>query len=149
MKLLLLCALALVAPVLLATEDPVIAALRVADDERVAATHAGDRQRLEAIYASELHYAHSSGKVDNRAEHIDLLVQKKGSYARHEYAQREFRLIGPGAAIMLGRVLIHSTSKGKAQTSDVNYLAVWRLEQGHWRFAAWQACKNPPAESRK
>ena len=148
MKTLLFSLLALLASALRAAEDPVIAALRAADDERVAATQAGDRKRLEAIYASDLHYAHSSGKVDDLAAHLDLLATRKTVYEKYEYARREFRLQGPGVAIMLGRVIIHSNRNGVPQSNDVNFLAVWRLEQGKWRFAAWQACKNPPAEGR-
>jgi uncharacterized protein (TIGR02246 family) len=132
-----------------AADDTLIAAVRAADDERVAATMAGDRARLEAIYADDLSYAHSSGKVDNKAVHVETIAKRTNAYEKFDYRVREFRLAGPGVVLMTGRVIIHSSgAKGKDQ-NDVNFLAVWREEQGRWRFLAWQACKNPPVEPAK
>jgi ketosteroid isomerase-like protein len=122
------------------------AAVRAADDGRVAATIAGDRAQLAAIYSDDLRYAHSNGKIDNKAEHADGIAKRTSVYERFDYVTREFRLAAPGVMLMLGRVVIHSTNaKGKNQ-NDVNFLAVWREEQGRWRLLAWQAAKNlPPA----
>lgn len=149
MKTLLCSLLALCASALWAAEDPSIAALRAADDERVAATQAGDRKRLEAIYASDLHYSHSNGKIDNQASYIESLVKKTTVYEKYDYVRREFRLMAPGVAVMIGRVLVQSTSNGTRQNNDLNFLGVWRLDQGKWRFTAWQSCKNPPPEAKK
>jgi hypothetical protein len=149
MKTLLLALLAFCTAALRAAEDPAIAALRAADDERVAATQAGDRKRLEAIYAADLHYSHSNGKIDTQASYVESLVKKTTVYEKYDYVRREFRLMGPGVAIMIGRVLVQATSNGTRQNNDLNFLGVWRLEQGKWRFTAWQSCKNPPPESKK
>jgi len=128
----------------LAADESAIAAVRAADDERVAATQTGDRARLAAIYSDDLHYVHSSGKSDNKAEHVDGLVKRTTRYEKFDYQTREFRPAGPGVMLMTGRVVIHSTNaKGKNQ-NDVNFLAVWRLEHGQWKFLAWQAAKNLP-----
>lgn len=142
MRILIVFLLTFGAAVLCAGEDPVIAALRAADEERIAATQSGDRKRLEAIHTSDLHYAHSSGKVEDFATHIDALVKKKPVYEKYEYVGRQFRLLAPGVAMMLGRVVIVSISDGTRQTNDLKFLSIWRLEQGQWRFAAWQGCKN-------
>jgi len=47
---------------------------------------------------------------------------------------------------MKGRVLVHMKSKttGQKLVNDLNYLAVWREENGKWRFLAWQSCRNVP-----
>ena len=129
-----------------ATDDGLVAAVRAADDGRVAATIAGDRERLAAIYSDDLRYAHSNGKIDNKAEHADGIAKRTSVYERFDYVTREFRLAAPGVMLMSGRVVIHSTNaKGKNQ-NDVNFLAVWREEQGGWKLLAWQAAKNlPPA----
>ena len=149
MKALLYSLLVLCSCVLRAAEDPVIATLRAADDERVAATRAGDRKRLEAIYAGDLHYSHSNGKIDDQASYIESLVKKTTVYEKYDYVRREFRLMGPGVAVMIGRVLVQSTSNGTRQNNDLNFLGVWRLDQGKWQFAAWQSCKNLPPEAKK
>ncbi len=130
-----------------AADAKLVAALRAADDERVAATKAGDRQRLEAIYSKDLHYAHSSGKIDNQASYIESLVKRTTIYEKYDYQTREFRLVAPGVATMTGRVLINATANGEKVSNDLNILAVWREEGGKWRFFAWQSCKNPPANA--
>jgi ketosteroid isomerase-like protein len=141
----LLILLALVSVVARAADPALLAALRAADDERVAATRAGDRRRLEAIYSPDLHYAHSNGKIDTRASYIESLVQRSTVYEKYDYQTRDFRPAGPGIVLMTGRVLIQSTSAGGRQNNDLNFLGVWREENGRWRFLAWQSCKNPPA----
>jgi ketosteroid isomerase-like protein len=137
----LLCGLAVTAS---AADSSVVAAVRAADDERVAATIAGDHARLAAIYSDDLRYVHSSGKIDNKAEHADGLAKRASVYEQFDYQTREFRLAAPGVMLMSGRVVIHSTNaKGKNQ-NDVNFLAVWREEHGQWKLLAWQAAKNLP-----
>jgi ketosteroid isomerase-like protein len=132
-----------------AADDKLIAAVRAADDERIAATQAADAKRLAAVYSDALHYAHSSGKVDTKASQIKGITTGGNKYERFEHKERTFVPAGPGVVLMKGRVLIHmSNATGKA-VNDLNYLAVWREEQGRWRFLAWQSCKNPPAEAKQ
>jgi len=128
----------------LAADDSVVAAVRAADDERVAATIAGDHARLSAVYSDDLRYVHSNGKIDNKAEHADGLAKRASVYERFDYQTRDFRLAGPGVMVMSGRVVIHSTNATGKNQNDVNYLAVWREEQGRWKLLAWQAAKNLP-----
>jgi hypothetical protein len=47
---------------------------------------------------------------------------------------------------MAGRVLVQTRTAGL----DLNFLAIWRLEKGAWRFVAWQSANNPaPATPKK
>ena len=133
-------------------DDKIIAAVRAADDERVAATKAGDAARLQASYSDDLHYAHSSGKVDTKASQIQGITTGGNRYDSFEYKDRTFVPAAPGIVLMKGRVLVHMSNKqsGQKTTNDLNYLAVWREEKGKWRFLAWQSCKNPePATPKK
>lgn len=132
-----------------AADSALVAAVRAADDERVSATMAGDRARLAAIYSDDLHYAHSSGKIDNKAVHIETIAKRTNRYEKFDYVVRDFRLAGPGVMLMTGRVVIHSSGAKGRNENDVNFLAVWREEKGRWRFLAWQAGKNPPAGAAK
>jgi hypothetical protein len=136
--------LALVLVSLRAAEDPVIAAVRAADDERVAAMKSADRARLEAIFSDGLRYAHSSGKVDTKTSYIESIVHHTSVYETYDYSARNFVPAGPGVVLMNGRVLIQSRSGGQQTLLDLNFLAVWRQENGQWHFFAWQSCKNPP-----
>jgi hypothetical protein len=127
-----------------AADDKVIAAVKAADAERVAATKAGDGARLEAIFSDELHYAHSSGHVDTKASYIKSLTSHSTVYESYDYKEQNFLPAGPGVVLMTGRVLSHTRNASGTNELDLNFLGVWREENGKWRFLAWQSCKNPP-----
>ncbi len=128
-----------------ATDEKLIAMVSAADDERQAATIAGDPARLEAIFSDELRYAHSSGKIDTKASYIDSLVSHQTVYESFEYRERTFLPVAPGIVLMSGRVFVHAHNGEQKVALDLNFLAVWREENGHWRFLAWQSCRNPAA----
>lgn len=137
--------IALASPLgLRASDDAVIAAVRAADDERTAATVAADPARLDAIFSDQLHYAHSNGVIDTKASYVDSLVSGRSDYVSFEHLRREFVPAGPGIVLMQGRAIVKAGAPGKANALDLNYLAVWREENGQWRFLAWQSCRNPP-----
>lgn len=142
LRLLLLLAAATAA--LHAADDAVIVAVRAADDERVAATRAADRARLEAVFSDELHYAHSSGKIDTKASYVDSIINRTSVYASYDYVRRDFIRAADGVVLMPGRVRINAGTATETNLLDLNFLAVWRLENGKWRFLAWQSCRNPP-----
>jgi len=124
--------------------DKIIAAVRAADDERIAAMKAGDRGRLTAIFSDGLRYAHATGKIDTKASYTEALVSHATVYDTYDYTERKFLPAAPGIVLMTGRVLIHSRNGTEKVENDLNFLAVWREEDGQWRFLAWQSCKNPP-----
>jgi hypothetical protein len=125
--------------------ERIVAAVRAADDERIAATIAADRARLEAVYSDQLHYSHSNGRVDSKASQIQGIVGGANRY-NLEYKERKFAPAAPGIVLMTGRMLMHLTSRegGQKTTLDLNFLAVWREENGRWRFLAWQSCRSSP-----
>jgi hypothetical protein len=145
--------LLLVAPPLRAAESsasfsytvdaPTLAAVTAADDERVAASIAKDKARLDAIFSDELHYAHSNGAIDTKASYVDSIVAGRSVYEAYEYKSRTFMPAAPGVVLMKGRAIIHSRNASGPNLIDLNFLAVWRNENGKWRFLAWQSCRNP------
>jgi len=121
------------------------AALTAADDARLVATKAGDAARLGTLLSDDLHYAHSNGKLDTKASLIAALSSRTSVYESFDYKERKFTLVGAGLATMTGRVLVKVGPAGKPNDLDLSYLAIWREENGQWRFLAWQSCKIPPA----
>jgi hypothetical protein len=120
-----------------------LAALQAADDARVAAMKSANRERLGAIFSDELHYAHSTGEVDSKASFIDKLTSGKTKYVAMEYEKRDFTLPARGMALMTGRVHIRAVMGENTTDAVLAFLAAWRLEEGEWRFLAWQSCKLP------
>lgn len=126
-----------------ARDAEIIAAVIAADNERIAATSAADPARLETILSDELRYAHSNGAVDHKASTIDLLVSRRTVYRKFDYKERTVLPAAPGIALMSGRVVVDLLIGERTQEIDLNYLAVWRNENGKWRFLSWQSCRNP------
>jgi len=131
--------------------DPTpLPALKAADDERVAATVAADKGRLAEIFSDDLRYAHASGAVDTKTSYTDALVSGRLKYVSIDYEQRDFTFPAPDIALMTGRAHIKVTSATGGIDNYMGFLAVWRQENGHWRFLAWQSCKLPsPASETK
>jgi hypothetical protein len=136
-------ALALVAP-LRAADDARVAKLTATDDDRIAATRSGDRAKLSAIFSDELHYSHSNGNVDTKTAFIDTLTSGRSKYLGIDYEDRKFTFPAPGIALMTGRARVQVESANGRMDAILAFLAVWREEQGQWRFLAWQSCKVPP-----
>ncbi len=144
-KLPLFTALLLAPLVSLHAADDAQFAVQSADDARIAAMSAPERSRLSAIFSDDLRYSHSTGAVDTKASFIDTLTSGKTKYLRFEYLEREFSLPSPEIALMTGRVRIRAATAEGEMENVLSFLAVWREENGQWRFLAWQSCKLPPA----
>jgi hypothetical protein len=140
---------ALVALAASGADHPELARVTAADDARVAAMLAPTREKLDALLSPELRYAHSNGQVDTKAALIGSLTDGSAKYSKYDYQQRTFTFPSPGLALMAGRFDVKAVVKGNAAESTISYLAVWRLEQGTWKFLAWQSCKVPPAPPAK
>jgi Domain of unknown function (DUF4440) len=127
-----------------ADDAATIATVTAADDIRIAAMIAADPTRLGDTLSDDLHYAHSNGKLDTKTSLVESLVTKQSIYTGVEYQTRDFSVAAPGIVLMKGRALVKAGSKDMINLIDLNYLAVWRLEGGQWRFLAWQSCRNVP-----
>lgn len=120
--------------------------MKAADKVRVAAMQSGDRTQLDGIFSDELRYAHSNGVVDTKASFIDILSAGKTEYVGYDYEEQSFTFPAPGIALMSGRAHVKAESDGKTMDAVLSFLAVWREENGKWRFLAWQSCKLPPVK---
>jgi len=131
-------------------DEKLVAAVRAADDERVAATCAADRARLTAVMSDDLRYAHSSGVIDTKASYIEPRVTGVSKQDSITYEERTFTVASPTVVLMTGKGHFISTSKGQTGDLHLGFLGVWRLENGRWRFLAWQSLKLPePAPAAK
>lgn len=123
-----------------------LAAVKTADEARLSAMKSADRDKLAAIFSDDLRYSHSSGVVDTKASFIDVLTKGTTKYLSVDYEERNFSFPAPGIALMTGRAKFKIGTPNGEIDPTLAFLAVWRLEDGHWRFLAWQSCKlTPPA----
>lgn len=148
MKTLITSLICLVAVVSFAEEAP-LAEVQAADDARVAAMKAPDREKLGAIFSDELRYAHSTGVVDTKTSFIEVLMTGKTKYQEIDYVERKFTFPAPGIALMTGSAKFKIGMEAGNIEPTLAFLAVWRLEDGKWRFLAWQSCKLTPPGAAK
>ena len=118
-----------------------LAAVIAADEARVAAFKKPTAETLERIFSADLHYAHSTGVVDTKPSFIDVLTSGKTKYVGIDYEDREFSFPAPGIALMTGRVRVQAVTAEATLDNLLSFLAVWRLEEGRWRFLSWQSCR--------
>ena len=145
MKSLILYALTILCTAAYAADDAQLRAVSAADDARITAMKAGDAAKLGELLSDELRYAHSNGVIDTKASLIDILGSGRTKYRGIDYEERGFTFPAPGIALMSGRARVQVTSAKGEMDAVMSYLAVWREENGKWRFLAWQSCKIPPA----
>jgi hypothetical protein len=117
------------------------AAWRAADDARVAAMISADPAKLAATFSDELLYVHSNGKPDSKASLSTAISAGKSVYRSISYEQREFREVSPGLVLMNGRCRVQLGKTAPFNELYLSVLAAYRLENGVWRFLAWQSCK--------
>lgn len=142
MKTLLTTLICLVTVISFAEEAP-LAAVQAADDARLAAMKSPDRDKLSAIFSDELRYSHSTGVVDTKSSFIAVLLKGTTKYLAVDYVERKFTFPAPGIALMTGSAKFKIGTEAGNIEPTLAFLAVWRLENGQWRFLAWQSCKLP------
>ena len=109
-----------------------------------------DPARLAATISDELLYVHSSGSSDTKATLTAALTSGRSKYNTITYEKRDFREVVPGLVLMTGRGRFTLGKAAPFTELHLSFLAAYRLEQGVWRFLAWQSCRIPePATGAK
>lgn len=126
-------------------EDPRVAAVVAADDARIAAMTAADPVSLGPLLSADLRYSHSNGAVDTKASFLELIGGKATRYISYRPVERGVRFASPEIALEHGRAEVVLEKEGKQTEATFLFLAVWRLEDGAWRFLEWQSARPPAA----
>lgn len=128
-----------------AQDDPRIAAVLAADDARIAAMTAADPEALAPLLSADLRYSHSNGEVDTKESFLNLIGGKTTRYVAYRTVERGVRFASPEIALEHGRAELVLEKVGTRTEISLLFLAVWRLENGSWRFLEWQSAR-PPAK---
>jgi hypothetical protein len=126
-------------------DDPRIASVLAADDARIVAMTAADPTALAPLLSPELRYSHSNGSVDSKESFLKLIGEKATRYVAYKPVERAVRFASPEIALVHGRADVVLEKNGKRLETTFIFLAVWRLEDGSWRFLEWQSSR-PPAD---
>lgn len=101
---------------------------------------AADGAALKELLAEQLTYVHSSGKVENKAEFIDIVGGKKTVYKTMSIEDQKSSMAGTNAVVR-HVVSGEAESGGKVNPFKVGVMQVWQKQDGKWRLLARQAFK--------
>jgi ketosteroid isomerase-like protein len=99
-----------------------------------------DKVQLVQLTAAQLSYGHSSGKVQNKGEFVDGVVNRKAVLKSLSFPDLTVSLAGD-AAIARHLWVSQSESDGKANNIRLGVLAVWQKQDGGWKLLARQGFK--------
>ncbi len=99
-----------------------------------------DAAALKNLLADELTYVHSSGKVENKADVIDIVGGKKTVYKTLAIEEVKISIVGTNAVV---RHVFkgEAESAGKTNPFNVGAMQVWQKRDGKWLLIARQAFK--------
>ena len=126
-------------------DDARVAAIIAADDARITAMTAADPAALAPLLSADLRYSHSNGTVDTKDSLLALIGGKATRYVAYRPVERGVRFAAPDIALEHGRAEVVLEKNGTRPEATVLFLAVWRLEEGSWRFLEWQSARPPAA----
>ena len=95
---------------------------------------------LDRLTAEQLSYGHSSAVVQNKAEFIDGVVNRKATVKSLTFPDLKITLAGSNA-ISRHRYVSESEQDGKTTNVDIGILEVWTKEGGGWKLLGRQGYK--------
>jgi ketosteroid isomerase-like protein len=128
-----------------ATESPVAAVLR-ADTERLAALQAGNVVRFNELVSDELHFVHSDGRVQTRAEYVAPVSSGEIGYENVRTYDVQVMQATNDVVVLHGRLDMRKRTGSQKVDQRLMFLAVWRKEGGAWRLFAYQSARPPGSD---
>lgn len=102
----------------------------------------GDRAELNAIASEKLTYGHSSGKIENKAEFVDVLATKKSDFVSITLSNQTIDVEGNTAIVR--HVLDADTNDGgKPGKVHLGIVLVFNKDKSDWKLMARQAVRLP------
>ena len=98
---------------------------------------AGDQGKLAALAHDKLSYGHSSGRLENKAQFIEALTNRKSTIKSLTFGEPSVAVVG-GNAIARHIFSAEIERDGKISTPKVGVMQVW-LKDGGWKLLARQA----------
>ena len=101
-----------------------------------------DKTALASVAADQLSYGHSDGRVQDKAEFIDGVVNRKMTVKTLTFPELKVTVTGD-AAVARHIYLSDSEQDGKATNTKIGALQVWQKQAGGWKLLARQGFKLP------
>jgi ketosteroid isomerase-like protein len=101
-----------------------------------------DRAVLESVTSVDLSYGHSTGKIENKKDFVDLLVNGYYVYSTLNTIEQTIQVSG-NTAVVRHHLIAKLTIGGTPADMNLGVLQVWRKEKSGWRLLARQGFKLP------
>jgi hypothetical protein len=113
--------------------------LRMAERKRCAAMLANDAAALDAVLDPRLCFSHATGQVDDKRAYMTKMAAGRIAYLSIDWSEERVIELGPGAALVSGRMVSQVTVEGVEKRLDNRVLAAWVQDGAAWRLAAFQS----------
>jgi ketosteroid isomerase-like protein len=100
---------------------------------------AADRAKLEALVSDKLSYGHSSGRLEDKKDFVEVIASKKTVYKSIELSKQTISVAGNNAIVRHAWESESGTGDGKWNVAKIGVLQVWQKEAGGWKLLARQA----------
>jgi hypothetical protein len=97
-----------------------------------------EKSKLESIASDGLSYGHSGGKVQNKAEFVDDLINGAFNFSSVTPSDQTISISGKNA-IVRHVFVAKATNAGVPTDIRIGNVMVWRKEAGQWKLLARQA----------
>jgi len=115
-------------------------ALNQAVEELRKAILTADKAKLATLTADQLSYGHSSAVVQNKAEFIDGVVNRKVTVKTLDFPELKIAVTGD-AGVSRHQKVSDSEADGKTTNTKIGVLGVWQKQGGEWKLLARQGFK--------
>lgn len=125
-----------------ADERDDVAAVAAAVSALTKAMLAADKAQLEALTADQLSYGHSGGVIQDKADFVKVIAEKKTVYKSIELSKQTLGMAGTNAIVRHAWESESGAGDGKWTVSKIGVLQVWQKQGGDWKLLARQAFKT-------
>jgi len=133
-------AMSLVGPALAEAGDE--AAVKKAVEDMRTAYLNQDKAALEAMTAPQLTYSHSDGRIQDKAEFIQGVMDRKGTVKSLDYPDLKIQVAGD-VAIVRHLWVSETELDGKATNTKIGVMQVYKKQDGGWKLLARSSYKLP------
>lgn len=113
-------------------------AVEAAIEEMNKAMLAADAAKLAALTSEQMSYGHSAGRIETKAQFMDIVAGKKTLYKSISLADASVAVVGNNA-IARHIMSVDTEAGGKPASAKVGVMQVWVKDGGGWKLLARQA----------
>lgn len=114
--------------------------LNAAVDTLIQAIIRADKTMLESLVADSLSYGHSSGKVENKEQFVDAVVNGSFDYLSGNTSAQKLSITN-NTGVVRHVFTFQYNNKSESGEMKIGVLLVWQKQKGKWKLLARQAFK--------